>query len=397
MKANRYILSLAAALAAVCASAQSSVESIVEQVVTRSFNVAAAQSQRDAELAESEVQRALPDPEVEFNYLWGQTSEVGNRTDLRITQSFDFATLSGKKAALAGSMKELAELRYDARIVELVRETRSLCADLAYYNAVIASLEEYLLDIQTLNRAQAKRAEMGEGTVFDSGKAKIQLASVKTAIAGAKVERIGLLTALRQLAGDPELEFTDCNYQTEEILGDFNAWCQEVIAENPTVRGYDLEVKAAGEQLAIEKSAWVPNLNLGYMSEIGLTDKYRGLTVGVSVPLWSNANKVKSAARQQNLANARQQQAKLAVRSQLAALWEETEAYREAATESRELLAAADNRALMLKAVIAGEISMLDYIVDLESYYDLLQQTLDIERSYNQASIKLLYPVIEES
>lgn len=398
MKASRYILSAAAVVfAALSASAQSSVESILEQVVSHSYNVEAAQSQRDAELAESEVQKALPDPEVEFNYLWGQTSEVGNRTDFRITQTIDFATLSGKKAALAGSLKELAELRYDAHIVQLVRQTRSLCAEIAYYNAVIGAMEEYLVDIQTLNSALAKKEEMGEGTVFDLGKAKMLLASVKTSIAGDKVERLLLLTSLRQLAGDPELDYTECQYQTEEILGDFQTWCQDVVAENPAVRSFDLEVQVAGEQLAIEKSAWVPNLNVGYMSELGLTDRYRGLTIGVSVPLWSNASKVRSAARQQSYANARQNQAKLAICAQLAALWEETQAYRQAASESWALLEAADNRQLMLKAVLAGEISMLDYIVDLESYYNLLQQTLEIEKNYNQASIRLLYPVIEES
>lgn len=371
------------------AGAQNSLKDVLRAVEMNSPRLAVAAGQLELDRLESASQRLLASPEVEFNYLWGQNAEVGNRKDLRITQSFDFATLSGMKGKLASGMDELAGLNYKAEKMEVFAEAKSLCADLAYTNALISALSGYLADIEKLNEATEQKMNAGEATVFESGKAKVQLASVKARLAKAQVERTALMSELRALAGTDSIDYTAEVYELTPMPSDFGSWYAEAEQNSPVLQYVAKELDVARTQVRIEKSAWAPELNLGYMSELGLTDKYRGLTVGVSIPLWSNRNKVRSANAAASVAATQKLQQEKLFLTQLTGLWSQADALREAAGESRDVLSRTDSRALMLDAVRKGEISMLDYIVDLSGYYDALEETLDIERDYAKAVILL--------
>ena len=55
----------------------------------------------------------------------------------------------------------------------------------------------------------------------------------------------------------------------------------------------------------------------------------------------------------------------------------------------RSSLAETDNRDFLLTALTKGEISMVDYLVETDLYYETLQRTLETERDYRKAVASL--------
>ena len=54
----------------------------------------------------------LQNPEVEFHYLWGNPSVLGNRTDISIKQTFDFPTAYRYKSQISNARNDQVELEY---------------------------------------------------------------------------------------------------------------------------------------------------------------------------------------------------------------------------------------------------------------------------------------------
>jgi hypothetical protein len=59
------------------------------------------------------------------------------------------------------------------------------------------------------------------------------------------------------------------------------------------------------------------------------------------------------------------------------------------AEKYRQSLAAVNNTDLLKKALDTGEISLLDYILEIGLYYNTVIQTLETERNYQKAFAEL--------
>ena len=110
-------------------------------------------------------------------------------------------------------------------------------------------------------------------------------------------------------------------------------------------------------------------------------ERFNGLSVGISIPLFANRKKVKMA-KAQALAgsfavNNREQQA----------LAELQTAYDEAVSLQRDharydLLMRQNNLGLLQKALTAGQISMVEYLVDATQLYEAFDNRLSLEYEY---------------
>lgn len=70
---------------------------------------------------------------------------------------------------------------------------------------------------------------------------------------------------------------------------------------------------------------------------------------------------------------------------QLQTLYLRADGLRQTAAKYRASLSSLNNTELLAKALNAGEISLLDYIVEIGLYYDTVNQALSAERDYRQA------------
>ena len=138
------------------------------------------------------------------------------------------------------------------------------------------------------------------------------------------------------------------------------------------------------------KAAHLPTLSATYVNErhtIG--DRSQGVVVGVSIPLWANKNRVRSARATLQATEAREADMEVQLRTRLKADYERVMGLYRTATRYRTALAEADNSELLARAMDEGYISVLEYLQGIELYYDYLDRSLGAERDYLRARAEL--------
>ena len=107
------------------------------------------------------------------------------------------------------------------------------------------------------------------------------------------------------------------------------------------------------------------------------------------MPLWSNRNRVKQAKAAVVAAELQQKDATVQFYERLRNQYDRTLGLQRTAGEYRKALAELDNTQLLRRALDAGEISLLDYIVELGLYYTTVDEALAAERDYELALTEL--------
>ncbi len=390
LNTNKLLLALyICAATAFAASAQTSTETILRQIEANNPQLKAAAAEADAEKIENRSRVLLENPEFEFNYLWGADG-IGNRRDFRVTQAFDVATLTGMKSRQVAGQNEMSALRYKSERLNVLLEAKHACIDLIYYNALKAELSTHLEQAQTLVTSFEKRLKAGGANVLDLNKAKVHLTTVRGQISQVEVERQTLMATLKSLNGGQDVALEDCDYGLAENLpADFDSWYESASQKNPVLEYVRQEVTLGQKQLSIDKTAWVPELTVGYMSELTTADKFRGVTVGVNIPLWSNANKVKQSRAKIAAAESRKVAAEQQFYFDLLVQYNRAASLKANSELMRASLSETGSRDYLLTAQSKGEISMIEYLVETDQYYEALEQTLTAERDYHQALAQL--------
>lgn len=382
MKRHLFLIAFLAAYMA--APAQESVGNILEMVAKDSPRLKAASEATRADQADNARIRSLEAPEFEVGVLWGNDN-VGNRNDISITQSFDLATLSGKKGNLATALDLQSSLRYQAELTDVIYDARILLSDIVYYNNLIETLTSYQSAMEVLLNKTERSLLAGEATAMDMGKVRLHLSSARTATSMAVTERTALIESLRTISGHSDVDFTGFSFECDKPSGDIDSWLNAVVENNPIMLYAESRVRSDELQLDIDKMAWAPKLDVGYMAELARDEKYRGVTVGVSIPLWSNAQNVRRsrAVVSQARADGEWQRQELMTRATNA--WNRAHTLDRIASESQTALEQSDTRALLDRALESGELSVLDYLLELGMYYDAVKENLKVQQEYHHA------------
>ena len=392
MRKSLVLSILALCFAAWGASAQTLSE-VLRSVESRNATLQSAQWSKLADEQDLKGQAQPANPEVEFNYLWGSVD--ARRHDFKVTQSFDLALLSGRRAKEAASGKELLAIEYRAQRQEILLEAEKVCIDIVFNNALREALGEHLTDAEHFVAAYARKVELGDASVLELNNARLHRSEVSGKLAKAELEHSRLTLDLARLNGGEAIEVTET--ETDAFLAGFDRPLPESFAEyfeqaseqSPALAYVKEQIELRDRQLKVEKSSRLPELTLGYMSEITTEDPYRGITVGVSIPLWSQSSKVRKAKANLEAAKSQKEEAYQACWHQLASQYADAEGLREMSLAYRSGLEEADSREYLKKAQAQGEISVIDYISEIDLFYENLEETLDAECSYRQAVAEL--------
>ena len=109
---KKIIITIVSAISVFTVYSQASLDSVLAEIERNNTTLAAYRSNADADKMGNRTGLMPDNPEVAFNYLWGNPDQIGNRTDLAITQSFDFPTAYVYKSQLADMKNEQVEMEY---------------------------------------------------------------------------------------------------------------------------------------------------------------------------------------------------------------------------------------------------------------------------------------------
>lgn len=391
MKINKLLIVCLAVAMSVPGFAQENAGTVLSQIEKNNTALQALRKRTEADQYGYKAERALDAPEVGFDYLWSSPADVGTRKDISVTQSIDVAALAGARGKLADSRTELSDIQYNIERQKILLEAKQLYIKIVYCNAVNAELSSRIARSEQIEAAYRDMQARGETDMIEVNKAHLAYLSQKNALSRNLVERESLLSELQGLNGGEPVEVNASVISTDEVLpADFGAWYAEASQQIPELAYMKKNVDVNAAEARTAKMANYPSLTAGYMAELVKGSNFRGLTLGLSIPIWSVRSKVRQANASCEAAKLEERDAVTKTYNSFKALYDRAKGLQEISAElSSSLAVSTEAMALTEHKLKAGDISLIDNIMELSLYYSLADEVLATSCDYALALAEL--------
>jgi cobalt-zinc-cadmium efflux system outer membrane protein len=319
-----------------------------------------------------------PDPEVEVGYLFGKPSEMGNRVDIGITQQLDFPTAYLHKSKIKKIKQSRAELEYILTRQEVLLEARRLLIERIHLNQLSQLLSVRLRQAEIIHLHMQRQLDAGEAGLLEVGQSNLLVASIE-----GETEEVNSLIrdnqlSLAEITGGIPFELDDTIFpQPVTVLPDSLV---KAYRQGAGVQLHQQQMQIKEEEKNLAVSNHLPRLSAGYYSESVTDQAFRGFRMGLSVPLWENANTVKKAQSEVVYAEAEMDRYIYQQEREIRQKLNELQALHSRVDKLEAALDSANSMALLETVLQSGEISFSDYFYSSDFYFRNQQQLLRYKR-----------------
>lgn len=373
----------------ISAKAQNDYSSILKDVETNNIELQALRAELQAQQIENNAANNLENLSVEGSYSWGNHVQMGPKKTLSVAQPFDFPTVYAVRGKLMKITNSNLELHYSAERMNILLEAKKLCVEITYYNSLIQLYNQRLDAAKTIADNYNKKMEAGKANILEVNKAELNLASLQSEYDKAVAERQNLLVALTGMNGGKAVAINNVGYEKASLPANFETWYKEVENKNPILLHAQGLVDVNKQQLKLTKNQWLPQLHVGYVNETVVDESYQGVAVGLSLPLWNNKSKVKQSKAQLQTSEAILDGTRNECYNTYKTLYNQSQTLQQNADKLASTLSRCNSEALLQKALDAGEISLLEYLLEIEFYQQAAINTLAAQRDAQMALAEL--------
>ena len=387
---KQFIVITLLASAALSVNGQNSIDAVLRSIEANNKELQANNQLTVSKKLEAKLDNNLPDPSVSYVHQYGNREGMGIQGELVASQSFDFPSVYVQKNKLAKSKaasfdRQGAEFRQ-----QILLQAKEICLDLVLLNQQPALLDQRMQNAEQLAEQYAMRLETGDANILETNNIDLELLNAKTEARMNESARIAKLQELATLNGGIAIDFTDTTYMSDGDILSFEELCAEAVTSNPQLLTLKSEQVAARRQLSVNKSKSLPSFELGYrMNTATGGERFNGFLVGISIPLFSNRNNVKQAKAQALYTDLQLESTTTTVESELHQLYNQSVALKTSMDEYNTVLKSQNSLALLNKAIQTGQISMIEYFVDVTTFYQSMQNYMQLQNEYQKVMAQL--------
>lgn len=381
-----FLLSFILLTVSATVSAQDPYAPILQEIAVNSRQISLSDREYRSAMAENATGLTLADPEAEVGYLLG---DGHNRTDFSVKQGFDFPTVYNRRRRLARLKDTSAANLNDARRTEVLLQAKELLIELTYWNALRLQAQKQHDYVSRLNEIYSQLIQTGQVTQIDCNKAALNYVNSQNELARIDVSRSDILDRLASLNGGKAITFEATEFIPELLPADFDRWFETAEAANPALRYLRTEVEVSDGNISVVKAETLPKWSVGVQGEYVYGSNFTGVTVGVSIPLWENRGKVHRARTQRAVAEERLADARQDYYLTLRSLFNQAAAYGRMEESYGRSLSESSNDALLYKALQAGQLSLIDYVTEMQYQFTLQEKLLAARRDRALAIARL--------
>ena len=384
MKRTLIILYMVCAAAPIlCAQSvlKSGWESWMAQIAQNNTTLKALHRQMQASVLANGSNLSLTDPEAEVAYLVGTPKGVPNRTNVSLTQSLDWDVLLGRRSALAKANNQVAYNDYRLAVQQVLTEADEQFTTLVYYNKLCGELSQRQTLAEEIERLYQQKFECGDINQLEVNKVRLNASVSRADWARANNERQQILANLQRLNGGQTVAFTDTVFPLAGKALPPLVDLQSALAGSLAVQTAQAAVAQSEAEIKVAKAEGLPALTVGFQGEYIKQNNYSGLSLGFSVPIWGNSRKKIRKTEAELAAN------RLTVddviyqeRAQVAKLYASAQQLQQAANALQKDMQLMNNDQLLRRSLELGQISLLDYLLELSFYYTARTSQLEAER-----------------
>jgi outer membrane protein, heavy metal efflux system len=376
-------------LAVIIVKAQSGLEKVLSEVEGNNKSIAAEKQYWEAQKLSYKTGLNPENPKIEYDHLPGTPEGAGTQQDFSVTQAFDFPTSYGKRRVVSDEQIAQADLHVSIFRQKLLLEAKLACIDYVYRTKLKIELVKRLQNANTLLKAITKQTEQGESNILDLNKIKLLQLEIKNQADLNETSLKTLQHQLDELNGGVPLDLSQIEYPVLSDLPGFEVLDSLIEANDPEVKAFDQKREVNKEQVELTRSMTLPKLEGGYHQQSILGQKYQGFHVGMTIPLWENKNRIKT--ERARLVHSEHQITEHRIEHYYRnkQLYEQYLHWQNTFNEYQTVLTSANNEELLNKGFQAGQLSLIEYLMEVRYFYDAQTRNLESERALQQSIAEL--------
>lgn len=381
---KRYTLLLLFVLVAFGVRSQNSIGRVLESIEQNNKDLQANGQLTTSQKLEARIGNSLADPTVTYEYVKGNKDELGKEGELTVAQSFDFPTVYTNKNKVAGLKaitldKQHAQFRQD-----LLLQAKELCLDLIALNQQKSLLDRRQSNASQLLEHYQRSLALGTATILEVNKIELELLNVKTEYRMNEASRQAKLRELQALNGGIPINFTDSVYMPAPEVPAYDMLQAEALSSNLELQTLQSEQAVAKRSINLSRSEWLPKFELGYKHTHGKGEQFNGVVAGISIPLYENRHKVRQAKAQNLYTEMKVESTALQLDAALRGLYDQLLAVKASLEEYNHVADLRKNIEFLDRALAGGQLSTIDYFVELATVNQSLQNYIQLENQYQK-------------
>lgn len=388
MKKIFYII-LTFLLLTIKVNGQTTIDSVLVNISKNNKTIVANTKYWDAKKIEFQTGLTPYNPKVEYDYLIGYPASGGNQTEFGFRQAFDFPTTYTQKKRLSQEQSKQAEFELIALRREILLEAKLICIELIYRNILNSELTIRKQNTEKWLTAFQTSLEKGQGNMMDVNKAKIQLIDINAAFQENNSLINQLTQKLTELNGGLPIQFSDTNYSINTLILDFETLEKEIEANDPKRKYLEQEKIIGQNEISLSKALTLPKIEAGYRYQAILGQQFNGVRLGLTIPVWENKNLVKAKKAELIMNEANLQNHVNENYYEIKQRYERMTNLKITLDEYKTLFSSLNNVELLDKSLSIGQISTIEYFMEMTYYYETLKNYLKTEMEYNKVLAEL--------
>jgi len=331
----------------------------------------------------------LPEgPELKYGYFPDNTTVKGTKQVFEVSQSFQMPCYYRNQSGYNKLKINEEEIGQELLRNDILFEAKNLLLDYIFLSKKIAIAEKRLKFANDIYNAFMIRLEVGDANALEVNKAKLHAMQVKKQVSDDRISLLAISEKLKSLNGGKDLVINMEQYPQEQLV-EIDSLLFDKFANDPELKLGNSRIESSQKNLKVTKNLQLPKFSVGYGSETVADEQFRGVLVGVSIPLWSSKRAIQKAKMEMqyfDLANvwlieSKSAETKISYQQALS-LKESLESY-------ETILSSVNNEALLRESLESGEISIIDFFNEMFYMYEIYDDYLNVEKEYYQSLAEL--------
>ncbi|MBD5284783.1 MAG: TolC family protein [Bacteroides sp.] len=367
-----------------------SFDALVDSVIENNPTLKAEQARIKSELYSAKSENMLSAPDAEFEYLWGR-KDAGDKLNAGISQEFDWP---GAYKARRKAMKTKSRaLQFLSKSNELEKrlEVKLLYIDIINNKKNSSLLKQRIEIMNQLIEKYSRGVSLGQLAVLDLNKLKIENLRLKNSLTDFETEFTVLKSSLEKLNGGKPCGYIieSLNDYPEEIVLPISEYDRQLAESDPMTMYSESAAESQLQEINAEKMMRLPGFSLGYHYSMEGGEVFNGVALGIKLPSYSSGARIKAAQALSESLSYEKEILATERRADMLANREKAVDLLRKYSDYKALMKNDDSVNQLKKSLDAGEISIIDYLAEMDFFLVATQEMLQLEYDYMVALTNL--------
>lgn len=323
----------------------------------------------------------LSDPELDLSHQWGQRG-IGNKWSVGVSQSFEWpGVYSARKKQINAEVEALTQ-NLSAQENELRMNIRNALIEYIYTRKLITLYNDQLARIDSLITIYNRGAELGEISKLDVNKLKIERIAASRQLNDAQNTLTGHQQTITNLNGGK-----DCSNELATLSdfpnvepGNVDDYIQTAQMHDPSIQALTMQSEAIRHESNVLRQSYIPSFSVGYSHDYELGDHFNGVSIGLTLPIFSNRKKKSEIASRRTFIETTQEIVQSEIHNEIKTLYRQVVNLNTEINQYRAVIEDKDNIRLLNMALDAGQITLIDYLQQVNYFQQAQADYIGIER-----------------